>query len=118
MKNLLTSRKFYSALLALVVIVIAAFLPGFDIDIEEGAGFLVIIVAYLIGVAVDPGPGGWKGVLQSRKFWAAVVGMLMLFINAFGLLLPFELSPDQLIAFCVVIGGYISGVALEQKLTF
>jgi uncharacterized membrane protein len=117
MTSLFTSRKFYMALLALLVIVVAAFLPGFEIDTEAGAGFLIIIVSYLLGVAVDPGPGGWKGVFQSRKFWAAVIGLLMLFLNAFNILLPFELSPEQLISICVVIGGYITGVAFERPLT-
>lgn len=113
MKDLLTSRKFWAAIFALAVIVIGAFSPAFDLDTEQAAAFAVIIVAYVIGVAVDPGPGGWRGVIQSRKFWAAVVGLVLLGLDAFHLALPFELSAEQLIGIAVTIGGYIAGVALE-----
>ena len=80
---------------------------------EEASGFAIVIVSYVIGVAVDPGPGGWRGVLQSRKFWAAVLGFLVVFLNAFHVELPFELTPEQLITFAVTIGSYIAGVAIE-----
>ena len=75
MKTLLTSRKFWMALIALTALTISAFLPGFELDQERAAGLAVIVVSYIIGVAVDPGPGGWRGVIQSRKFGAALVGL-------------------------------------------
>ena len=116
MKTLLTSRKFWVALLVLVTVIVSAFIPAFEMDTEQAAGYAIIAVSYLVGVAVDPGPGGWKGVLQSRKFWAAVVGFLVLTLQAFKIVLPFDLTPEQLIAFCVVLGGYITGVALEKPI--
>lgn len=117
MKNILLSRKFWVALLAFVAVVIGAFLPDFDLNTEEAASFAIIAVTYLVGVAVDPGPGGWAGVLRSRKFWAAITGFLLVWLNAFQITLPFNLSPDQLISLAVVVGGYIAGVALEGKST-
>lgn len=116
MKTLLTSRKFWIALLALAVVILSVFIPGFELDAEEAAGFAIVAVAYLVGVAVDPGGGGWRGVLQSRKFWAAVLGFLLVWLNAFHVVLPFDLQPDQLISVAVVIGGYIAGVALEKPI--
>lgn len=115
MQTLLVSRKFWAAVLTLVVIVVAAFAPGFDLDSEAGAGLAVIAVSYIIGVAVDPGPGGWRGVVLSRKFWAAVIGFVVMFLQGFGLGLPFGLSEAQLVEIAVVIGAYIGGVALEAK---
>jgi hypothetical protein len=71
-------------------------------------------VAYVVGAAVDPGPGGWRGVIQSRKFWAASFGLLVIILDGFGLVLPVGLTSEQLILIAITIGGYISGVALEK----
>jgi len=116
MKDLFTSRKFWATILLLVVTVIAAFTPGFYLDAEHGAGFAVIIVSYIIGVAVDPGPGGWRGVIQSRKFWGAVVGLTILFLDAFHLVLPFGMTAEQIISIAAAIGAYISAVAIEGRI--
>lgn len=116
MKDLLQSRKFWAAIIALVVIIISAFLPSFGLDADQAAGYAIIIVAYIIGVAVDPGPGGWRGVVQSRKFWAAVVGLIVMFLDSFHILLPLGLTPEQLILIAVTVGGYIAGVAVEKPL--
>lgn len=115
MKHLLTSRNFWWTVIALIVIIIAAVSPGFELDADQAAAFVIVIVSYLIGVAVDPGPGGWRGVIRSRKFWAAVVGLLILTLDAFHLVLPFELSPEILISVAATIGGFIASVALEGK---
>ncbi len=114
MKDLLVSRKFWAAIFGLIVIVVSAFLPSFGLDADQAAGFAVIIVAYIIGVAVDPGPGGWKGVIQSRKFWAAVVGFVIMVLDIFKIVIPFGLTSEQLILIAVTIGGYIAGVAIEK----
>jgi hypothetical protein len=116
MKTLLTSRKFWLLVIALVVLIVSTAVPTFELDEEAGAGFLVIACSYLVGVAVDPGPGGWRGVLQSRKFWAAVLGFLVMTLGAFDVKLPFGLTEDILVEIAVLIGGYIAGVAIEGKL--
>lgn len=114
MKDLLISRKFWAAIIGLIVIVISAFLPSFGLDADQAAGFAIIIVAYIIGVAVDPGPGGWRGVIQSRKFWAAIIGLVVMVLDSLQILLPLGLTPEQLILIAVTIGGYIAGVAAER----
>jgi hypothetical protein len=115
MKDLLTSRKFWAAVFVLLVTVVSAISPNFDLDTEHAAGLAVIAASYLIGVAVDPGPGGWKGVLQSRKFWSAAIGLAIVIMDGFGILLPLGFSEEQLILIAVTFGGYIAGVAFEQK---
>lgn len=114
MKSLLTSRKFWVAFIMLVLVIVSSLIPTFHMDADQAAGFAVIIVSYLVGVAVDPGQGGWKGVIESRKFWAAVIGFLVLVLDGFGLILPYGLTPEQLVMIAVTCGGYIAGVSLEQ----
>ena len=48
-------------------------------------------------------------VLKSRKFWAAVVGLLVAFFGVRA-----GVTPDQLIASVVVVVGYIVGTALDN----
>lgn len=118
MKDLFTSRKFWTTVIMLLVVIISVFNPNFDLDVEHAAGLAVVFMSYVVGVSIDPGPGGWKGVLQSRKFWAAVLGFLVLVLDGFGIVLPFALSVEQLVAVAVTIGTYIGAVALEKpKLT-
>lgn len=116
MKDLFISRKFWALVFGLVVVVIAAFSPNFSIDPETAAAFAVIVVSYVLGVAVDPGPGGWRGVIQSRKFYAAVFGLIMVFLDAFHVVLPAGLTPDMLITLSVIVGGYIGSVAIEKPI--
>ena len=116
MKGIFTSRKFWALLLGLALLFIPLLFPSFVLDEELAIGFLVVIVPYILGVAVDPGVSGWRGVIKSRKFWAAAVGFSVLVLSGFGVVLPVELSPDTLIWFAVLIGGYIGGVAIESKL--
>jgi hypothetical protein len=119
MQSLVTSRKFWAAAIALVVIIVASFVPDFAIDQERAVSMAVIMVTYLVGTAIDPGPGNWKGVILSRKFWAAVIGLIVIFLDAFHIVLPVELTTEQLVSVVVIISGYIAGVAIEQpkKLT-
>jgi len=113
MKDLFTSRKFWATLITLLVILVATISPGFDLDPDQAAGFTIIIASYVIGVAVDPGPGGWRGVVRSRKFWAAAIGLAILLLDAFHIGIPFGLTPEILISISVTIGAYIAGVAIE-----
>lgn len=120
MKSLLTSRKFWAAVITLVVVIVSSVSAehaDLEMDADSAAGLVVIAVSYIIGVAVDPGPGGWRGIVQSRKFWAAVVGFLIMTLDAFHLVLPFALSTEQLVTIALTIGGYIAGVAFEKQKT-
>ena len=107
-------RKFWAALIGFTVIVISAFLPGFELDQERGASLAVIVVSYVIGVAVDPGPGGWKGVIQSRKFWAALVGLTFVCLQAWHP--DFPVGEEELTNVIYLLAAYILGVAIEPRL--
>jgi len=118
MKTLFASRRFWAAVFMLAAVILTSFLPDigprFEARVEDLAAGAVVIVSFMIGLAVDPGTG-WGGLLRSRKFWAAVIGFLVIVLDVFGQALPFDLSPEQLITVCVTIGGYIFSVAFEHK---
>ena len=111
--SVFTSRRFWVSVFTLLVMLILPHVPGFHLDVVNAAGFLVIVISYLIGITVDPGPGGWAGVLQSRKFWAAVVGFIFLILNGFDIVLVAGLGQDQVLVIVVTIAGYISAVAFQ-----
>jgi len=115
-KELLVSRKFWTAILMLVIVLVGVVVPDFDLDVDQAVGYLLIAIPLMIGTAIDPGIG-WRGVLQSRKFWAAAVGFIVLTLDAFKLIIPFGISPEILITIALTIGGYISSVALEKPKT-
>lgn len=115
MKIILTSRKFWALFLGILVVIVAQFLPNFTLDTEAGAGLAVIVCSYIVGVAVDPGPGGWRGVLMSRKFWVALVGFVFLFLTGFQIIPPTWVTQDMLVEIAVMIGSLIAGFAIESK---
>ena len=56
----------------------------------------------------------WKALFRSRKFYAAVVGLVMVLLNAFVPDFPFD--GEQLLYFVVTVASYILGTALEDGL--
>jgi uncharacterized membrane protein len=56
----------------------------------------------------------WKMLLVSRKFWAAVVGLVVLLIKNWQP--DFPLEPELLSNMITVIVAYIMGVAVEDGL--
>jgi len=115
LKNLLTSRKFWALILGIAVLIIAQFMPNFQLDTEAGAALAVVVSSYIVGVAVDPGPGGWRGVLMSRKFWVALVGLVFVFLSGFNVIPPTWVTQDILVEIAVMVGSLIAGFAIESK---
>ena len=54
----------------------------------------------------------FQRLLRSRKFWAALAGLLVVTIDTAWPGFPF--TPEQLTAFVVVMAAYILGVALDD----
>lgn len=100
-------------MLGLAVILAGQFVPGFKIDLGAGASLLIVIMSYLYGVTVDPGPGGWKGVIQSRKFWAAAVGFALVVMDGAHVVLPEGLTQEMLVMLATLIGGFIVSAAKQ-----
>ncbi len=57
----------------------------------------------------------WKVLLASRKFWAALVGLVFLVIQHFDA--SFIVPETETVAFVSVLAAYILGVALEDGLS-
>lgn len=119
MQTLFVSRKFWAALIGLVLIVLTAFLPGLpdlSTPLVELAGLLS---AYIIGSALEanPLPAGQvlNGLLKSRKFWATTAGLLVVIVRAVWPLFP--LSDDQISALVLTLTAYTFGTGLQDSLT-
>ena len=53
--GLLKSRKFWAALLALIVVCIKAFSPGFPFTEDQLLAIVATLAAYILGVGLDDG---------------------------------------------------------------
>ena len=56
----------------------------------------------------------FKQLLSSRKFWAALVGIVMVVVYAY--VPDFPIGEDQILCLVLVILSYILGTALEDGL--
>ena len=54
-----------------------------------------------------------KLLLGSRKFWAALVGLVMVLVNAW--VPDFPVSEEQVVSLAYVLAAYIMGTALEDS---
>lgn len=52
--------------------------------------------------------------LRSRKFWAALIGLIMLFVKAYAP--DFPLSEEQITEVITLLVAYVLGTALEDGL--
>lgn len=55
LKLLLASRKFWAALVGLVLMIIKAWKPDFPIEEEPLADILALLAAYILGTALEDG---------------------------------------------------------------
>lgn len=115
--SLLQSRRFWVALVTLFIIIVAAFIPNFTLDTEEFVSLLLIAVGYIVSLVIDPGDpkAKWSSLLKSRKFWTAVVSMLIILVKSFGGVLPPEFGLEQMVGLAVVAGGLIVSWGIEGK---
>ena len=59
-KLLLSSRKFWAALMGLLVMMVKAWKPDLPLEAGELAGILSVLVAYILGTALEDGLAGHK----------------------------------------------------------
>ncbi len=53
LKLLVSSRKFWAALTGLLLVIIKAYRPDFPLSEEQLVGVVGVLVAYILGVAVE-----------------------------------------------------------------
>jgi hypothetical protein len=54
-KQLLGSRKFWAALIGLVLVVVKAFNPDFPLEEEQLTAVVYVLVAYILGTGIEDG---------------------------------------------------------------
>ena len=54
-KLLLSSRKFWAALVGLVMLIVTHYVPDFPLPEEQVLGIVWLIVSYILGVALEDG---------------------------------------------------------------
>jgi uncharacterized membrane protein len=109
----LQSKKFWAVILGMLVLFVAQYVPGFTIDQERGGALLVIISSYVVAVSVDPGGAGLGNLFKSRKFWAALCGLVYIVLDGLGVKMP--IREDMLVEFSAGIGALIASFAIEKK---
>ena len=57
----------------------------------------------------------FKQLFGSRKFWAALVGLIMVFVTHY--IPDFPLAEDQILSLILILVSYILGTALEDGLS-
>ena len=114
MFNLLQSRKFWFAFIGFVALVVNE-LTGKVIPTEEMTGLVLIVIGYLVSIALDPTYEASKlaDTLKDRKFWAAVVGIVVILATTFGKTLP--LSSENIVELAALIGTYIVSIGWANQ---
>ena len=119
MQTLLISRKFWAAVVGLVLIVMTAFLPNLP-DVQNPLVELASLVsAYILGSAMETNkrPAGQilAGLVRSRKFWATLAGLLVVLVRAID---PnFPLGDDQIMAIILTLSAYTFGTGLQDGIS-
>jgi len=54
-KQLLTSRKFWAAVVGLVLVVVKAWQPDFPVEEEQLTSVIYVLVAYILGTGIEDG---------------------------------------------------------------
>ena len=54
-KLLIAYRKFWAALVGLVLVIIKAYEPDFPLDGDQLTGVITVIVAYILGTGIEDG---------------------------------------------------------------
>ena len=119
MTSIFTSRKFIAACVSLILVVAAGLLPNLPDMQTPLTEVSTLLAAYIIGTAVEgPSPlpvlEKLKGLLKSRKFWAAFSGVGLIVLRAW--LPDFPLGDEQITAIILTLTAYIFGSGLQDGL--
>jgi hypothetical protein len=58
---LLKSRKFWAAVAALLMVFLGEFVPDFPLDVEQLTSVIYVLVAYILGTAIEDGMRSLRG---------------------------------------------------------
>jgi len=118
-RALLLSRAFWAALFGLVVMLLEVLLPGFPLSADQLAPVAALLAAFILGEALEGAPAApdarsaLVGLLASRKFWAALIGMACITLRAFRP--DFALDEAAAAELAALLSAYILGVGLTDR---
>ena len=113
LKDLLQSRKFWTSILGFAVILGDSFhIFPTPLDLTAIVGFVMVIIVYTFMLAKDPG-NGWRGLIISRKFWAALLGLALSLLKSFNVYLPEGVSEESILSMTVIVCGFIAGIGIS-----
>lgn len=52
---LLKSRKFWAALVALIMLIVTAYVPDFPFNEDQVQNFVFVVISYILGTALEDG---------------------------------------------------------------
>lgn len=106
--TLLLSRKFLFSALGFVVLILDSFhvFPN-PLDLAALVTWVILISAYVLMVAKDPG-AGWRRLILSRKFLGAIVGVVLVFLRVYDVELPQGFTEETLLGLAGVMAGIIA----------
>lgn len=112
--GVLLSRKFWAAVIAVIMAVVVSFVPN-PPDVSKSLTEIAFIAgSYILGTAVEPGaPAGQKlaALLKSRKFWAALAGLIVILYHTYVPDSP--ITDDQITTIILTLSAYIAGTGLK-----
>ncbi len=110
------SRKFWLTILTFCFIWLDSFhvFPG-QMDVVGLSAGVAAVALYLITLAKDPGRG-WAGLLVSRKFLAFVVSIVAIVLQAYNLVFPAAITPEQLVTILTLMFGVILKAAFGKEI--
>lgn len=117
--QLLQSRPFWAALIGLIFLVVKALDPGFPLNQEQAANVVYLLAVYILAEAVEGGAWGrihlgerLGGVLKSRKFWAALVGLGFVVVQGIDPAFPLDQAETTNLVYLVM--AYILGTGIKD----
>ncbi|MBI9042936.1 MAG: hypothetical protein JEZ06_00535 [Anaerolineaceae bacterium] len=116
--QLISSRKFWTSLVGIIVLLLPVFGIEEEIDSEAFIGVIMITISYVVGVAIDPGqykPSLKKvlGLLQSHKFWGYLIGMVVNVLTILGV--NTGIPEDKIIELMLLLSGLVVSKGIEDR---
>ncbi len=118
MYPILTSPELWISVVSILALVIARYVPGFTLEVPTLVGYILVVVALLFKVFSDPdlSPiGRWVRLLKTPEFVVAILSIVVLFMQGFGIILDLGITIEQVAGAIVVLVGYIFGSSYKSR---
>ena len=113
MKAVFTSPRFWAAILVIIFVLLATYVPAIAAKIDQTAviSAVIALVSFIAAESIEPKPS-YALIFGSIKFWALVVSLVFIFIRAF--VIGFPISEDMIQALIATLGVTSIGVTYRS----